>query len=107
MRSRQQNRERDQPPDLDEFKRQQLDLYIPAGDTGYWQGAMRDPEEPGYRELIEATGAGLPVQVDLLYGDNEGGQRAIARFLVSEWPDGDGQRAIVVKYWNVDRDDPR
>src|SRR6202034_4097701 len=32
-------------PDLDEFRRQQLDLYIPAGDTGYWQGAMRDPDE--------------------------------------------------------------
>jgi hypothetical protein len=34
-------------PDRDEFRRQQLDLYLPAGDTGYWQGAMRDPENRG------------------------------------------------------------
>jgi len=52
--------------------------------------------------------------VDLLYGDHEGGQRAIVRFVLSPWPvDGDeeqqpqGRRAFVIRYWNVDRDDPR
>ena len=28
------------------FRRQVLDLYVPAGDTGYWQGAVRDPDDP-------------------------------------------------------------
>ena len=32
-------------PDPDTFHRQQIDLYIPAGDTGRWLGAMRDPQE--------------------------------------------------------------
>ncbi len=97
----------DQPPELDDFRRQQLDLYIPAGDTGFWQGALRDPEEPGYAEVVEALSNDQPIQVDMLYGDHEGGQRTIARFVVSEWPDVQGERAIVVRYWNIDRDDPR
>ncbi len=97
----------DQPPELDEFRRQQLDLYIPAGETGFWQGALRDPEEPGYAEVVEALSSGQPIQVDMLFGDHEGGQRTIARFVMSAWPDVEGERAIVVRYWNIDRDDPR
>lgn len=94
-------------PELDEFRRQQLDLYIPAGDTGYWQGALRDPEEPGYAELREAIAAGGSLWIDLLYGDYEGGQRTIVRVAVSPWQDMEGQRAMVLRYWNVDRDNPR
>ena len=50
--------------------------------------------------------------VDLLYGDHEGGQRSIVRFGISslDYPDnkdvGYG-RAEVLRYWNVDGDDPR
>ena len=29
------------PPDVDEFRRLTRDLYIPTGDTGFWQGALR------------------------------------------------------------------
>jgi hypothetical protein len=47
------------------------------------------------------------VVVDLLFGDHEGGQRTIARFGISDWPDVEGERAEVLRYWNVDRDDPR
>ena len=94
-------------PELKEFRRQQLDLYIPAGDTGYWQGALRDPEEPGYAEVREAIDEQRGLWIDLLYGDYEGGQRTIVRIGVSPWPDTDGERAYVLRYWNVDRDDPR
>jgi hypothetical protein len=94
-------------PSLKEFRRQQLDLYIPAGDTGYWQGALRDPEEPGYAEVRDAIDDQRGLWIDLLYGDYEGGQRTIVRIGVSPWPDTDGQRAYVLRYWNVDRQDPR
>ncbi len=96
-----------QPSELSEFRRQQLDLYIPAGDTGYWQGALRDPHEPGYAEVREAIGADSGLWIDLLYGDYEGGQRTVVRLGVSPWPDTDGERAYALRYWNVDRDDPR
>ncbi|MGO9961272.1 MAG: hypothetical protein ACLP50_35740 [Solirubrobacteraceae bacterium] len=94
-------------PEIDDFRRQNLDLYIPAGDTGYWQGALRDPDEPGYVEVLAAVRAQTPVMVDLLYSDYEGGQRTITRFVIAPWPEVDGERAYVIRYWNLDRDDPR
>ncbi len=97
----------DEMPDLDDFRRQQLDIYIPAGDTGYWQGALRDPDEPGYAEVVQALREDGLVQIDMLYGDHEGGQRTIARFVLGPWPGKEGERAWVVRYWNVDREDPR
>jgi hypothetical protein len=104
----------DDVPDLDEFRQQQLDLYIQAGDSGFWQGAFRDPSVPGYEEVRRSLDNGGAIQVDLLYGDHEGGQRAIARFVISPWPTEDDRpdiqdpmRAIVVRYWNVDGYDPR
>jgi hypothetical protein len=92
-------------PDLADFRRQQLDLYIPAGETGFWQGGLYDPNEPGYRDVMDAlqAGGGM-IWVDLLYGDHEGGQLTIVRFGMSEWPnDGDeeiGERAYVLRYWD-------
>ena len=101
----------DERPDLESFHRQQLDLYIPAGNAGYWLGAMRDSNEDGYDEVRRAATTNQLVQVDLLYGDHEGGQRTITRFVLAPWLDeeGDreGRRAYTLRYWNVDRDDPR
>jgi hypothetical protein len=95
------------PPELEEFRRQQRDLYIPAGSTGFWQGAIRDSDDPDHAPVSQAAAGGDRISVDLLYGDHEGGQRTIVRFGVSSWPDIQGERAEVVRYWNVDRDDPR
>ena len=42
---------------LEEFERQNRDLYIPVGDVGFWQGAFRDTEHARYdeaRKVIEA-----------------------------------------------------
>ncbi|MFZ1993504.1 MAG: hypothetical protein WAU75_05295 [Solirubrobacteraceae bacterium] len=101
-------------PDLNEFRAQQLDLYIPAGDTGFWQGALRDPAMAGYEEVRDSLQHGGAVTIDLLYGDHEGGQRTIARFVVAPWPTDDDRpdidsplRAIVIRYWPVDGHDPR
>jgi hypothetical protein len=96
-----------QMPSLEQFRRQNRDLFIPAGDLGYWQGAIRDRDDPDHQPICEAVEAGRRVVVDLLYGDHEGGQRTIARFGVSPWPDIEGERAEVVRYFNVDREDPR
>ena len=42
----------------------------------------------------------------MLYGDHEGGQRAITRFLLV--PQDDGQWiAASGRHWNIDRPDPR
>src|SRR2546425_4711526 len=30
----------------EEFRHLQRDLYVAAGDTGYWQGGVRNPEDP-------------------------------------------------------------
>jgi hypothetical protein len=60
-----------------------------------------------YPDVREAIRTRQRVIVDLLFGDHEGGQRAIARFGVSDWPEVEGERAEVLRYWNVDRDDPR
>jgi hypothetical protein len=93
-------------PDLGEFRRQQRDLYIPAGYNGFWQGAIRDSNDPMYDTTRTAAASGGRVMVDLLYGDQEGGQRTITRFGLNAPDDGD-RRVEVLRYWNVDRADPR
>ena len=98
---------RNERPDLDDFRMQLRDLFIPAGTTGFWQGAIRDPEDPAYTTLRDRIGRGERVFVDLLYGDHEGGQRTIARFGVPSAKDDDGARADALRYWNIDGSDPR
>jgi len=57
--------------------------------------------------LTEAAATGQRIVIDLLYGDHEGGQRAIARFSLVVADDGEGRFANVLRYWNLDNDDPR
>jgi hypothetical protein len=49
------------------------------------------------------------MSIDILYGDFEGGQRVITRFMLSPYESEDGVnwRASVGRHWNVDRPDPR
>jgi hypothetical protein len=51
--------------------------------------------------------SGGRIIIDLLYGDHEGGQRAIARFSLVAADDGQARYANVLRYWNLDNDDPR
>ena len=94
------------PPSVDEFRRQQRDIYIPPGETGYWQGAIRDRSDPYYDEIRSAMRAGARVSVDLIYGDYEGGQRTITRIGLTT-DDDRGYRAEIGRYWNIDGIDPR
>ena len=90
----------------EQFRDQVRDLYVPAGDVGFWQAAFRDPAEPGYTELCEAIQERRRLTVELLYGDHEGGQRMVSRFALTSG-DGTTWLASVGRHWNLDRPDPR
>jgi hypothetical protein len=85
---------------------QTRDLYVPAGDTGFWQGAVREPDDPFRAGLDEAFQAGAVLTVDLLYGDHEGGQMTISRFILTREDDGHW-RPGVVRHWALEGADPR
>ena len=53
---------------LEEFQRQNRDLYIPVGDVGFWQGAFRDAEQAQYDQARKVIEAREPWTVELLYG---------------------------------------
>ena len=47
---------------------------------GFWQAAIREPDDPDYGWLTRYLKEATPFTVELLYGDAEGGQRTITRF---------------------------
>jgi hypothetical protein len=94
-------------PEPDDFRRQERDLYIPVGERGFWQGAIRDPADELYAPLRDAIDTKERIMVDLMYGDHEGGQRTIARFGVTVEEAGAARSANVIRYWSVDYEDPR
>jgi hypothetical protein len=75
-------------PSLEDFTAQTRDMYVAAGDCGFWQGALRDPSTEHFKEVAAAVEARDPLMVDLLYGDFEGGQRVISRFTLAYSPFG-------------------
>ncbi len=89
-----------------EHRPQTRDLYVPAGDIGFWQGAIREPDDPFREGLHEAFLAGGILTVDLLYGDHEGGQLTISRFVLTREQD-DHWRPGVVRHWPLEGIDPR
>jgi hypothetical protein len=93
--------------DPEEFRHQIRDLYVPGGDVGYWQGALRDPDEVAHKELVDAIEQRQRIAVELLYSDLEGGQRAIARFALNPRDGGDDWLSSIARVWNLDRPDPR
>jgi hypothetical protein len=94
------------PAPLEEFQRLTRDLYVPAGDVGFWQGAFRGPSTPEFAEAKATVEAREPISVELLYGDHEGGQRVVTRFVLTARQN-DGWIAAAGRHWNIDRPDPR
>ncbi len=92
--------------DPEDHRPQSRDLYVPAGDTGFWQGAVRGPDDPFREGLREAFQAGEVLTLDLLYGDHEGGQMTISRFILSREEDGNW-RPGVVRHWSLEGLGPR
>jgi hypothetical protein len=94
------------PDEIPEFRRLTRDIYIPAGEAGFWQGAIRDRDDPHFAPLESAIAGRRPLTVDLLYGDQEGGQRTVSRFLFQ--PVSEGRwLGTVGRHWNLDRPNPR
>lgn len=91
---------------VEDFRRLTRDIYVPAGDVGFWEGAFRDPDEPEYKAARRAVEARDPVTIEVLYGDHEGGQRTITRFVLRP-RETDGWMAVQSLHWNLDRPDPR
>jgi hypothetical protein len=100
----------DPHPDPEDFQRLTRDIYVPVGGTGFWQGALRDPQDERYQAVRAALDAGEGLSVDLLYGDEEGGQRTITRFGLRPPPqDAPDEPWIsgVTRHWRLDSPDPR
>jgi len=93
-------------PSLESFRRLTRDLYVAAGDIGFWQGAFRDSSEPEFARVGARIASRQPIVLDVLYGDHVGGQRMISRFAFRPREDG-AWMATAGRHWNVDRPDPR
>jgi hypothetical protein len=94
-------------PPLETFRPHSRDIFIAPNDVGFWQAAFRDPADPQYDDAVGAVRSGELLTIDVLYGDHEGGQRAISRFMLRR-PSEDGPwLASVIRHWNLDRPDPR
>jgi hypothetical protein len=103
-----------------DFRMQTRDLFIAGGDTGMWQGALRNPDDPLRAALAEAIDAGQQITIELLYSDLTGRQRAITRFglLAVEDPSAEDPSAedpsekrtwlaSMSRHWFLDVDGPR
>ena len=97
--------------DPDTFRMQSRDIYIAAGDVGFWQAAIRDTSDPGYAALSKDIREMQPFTIELLYGDHEGGQRTITRFGLVPRRIGEGGELrwfpATSRHWPLDRPDPR
>ena len=97
-------------PPLDDFHHHMRDIFIAPNDIGFWQAAFRDESDPQYEEAIAGVRSREMLTIDVLYGDHEGGQRAISRFTLQSRGDSDHDPVwlvSVVRHWNIDRPDPR
>ena len=93
------------PTPSDDFHRLTRDIYVAAGDIGFCQGAIRDADDPARPELLTAIAGHERLSLDVLYGDHQGGQRSIARFVLA--PINDGYLFSLARQWNLDQPDPR
>ena len=91
------------------YRRLTRDLLVPAGDIGFWQGAIRQVDDPAFDWLAKLAREGGALTIDILYGDHEGGQRTITRFLMERPAEAADNEWYVTtaRHWNLDRPDPR
>jgi hypothetical protein len=97
---------RSEHADEHDYRSQTRDLYVPAGDVGLWQGALRDPTTDVHSALADAIDQREIISLELLYSDQAGGQRTISRFNVSPASD-EGWITEVGRHWFLDQEGPR
>lgn len=90
----------------DAFRRLAIDLYVPAGGTGYWESAVREADDPFRPEVDKAVADRQPFRIDLLYGDQHGRQRTISRFVMLPFGE-DEWFCQAANHWRVDGPAPR
>jgi hypothetical protein len=92
----------DPPPQPRAFSPQQRDLLISTRRAGFWQAALREPKTRLHEEVMQAIGTRGRVTVDVLYGDHEGSQPSITRFVLL--PEADSWRCDATRYWSLPAD---
>lgn len=90
---------------LEAFRLQSRDLYIPSGDVGMWQGALRNPDDAVRAALAEAIDARETLTLEILYTDQIGQQRTVTRFGLV--PSAERWLVSVTRHWYLDWDGPR
>jgi len=69
---------------------------------------VRDENDPFRAAVTSALAERTPLTIDLLYGDHEGGQRTISRFVLTPREDEDsGWLSGVTRHWYLEGADPR
>lgn len=86
---------------LEDFQSMQRDLYVPAGDAGYWHSAIRDPQDPRLPELRRAIAERSPFTIELLYLDHEGGQPSVTRFGIRPDEADGGWHAVPIRHFRL------
>jgi hypothetical protein len=81
----------EKPPDLGVFNAQQRHLFVPPGDVGYWQGAIRTEDtDRGDRETLQrAIEHRKRLVLFLRYSDQDGGHDTLTRFTLMPDENGD------------------
>lgn len=70
-------------PEVEAFTMLTRDIYIPAGDLGFWQGAIRDRHREEFALVSTAARDRQPIVIDILYSDLHGAQQTITRLSLS------------------------
>jgi hypothetical protein len=89
----------DHSPPAGAFSPQQRDLLISTQRAGFWQAALRDPATPLHGQLTAAISTRGRITVDVRYGDHEGRQPSITRFVLL--PEADSWRCDATRYWSL------
>lgn len=90
----------------EQFHGQTRDLYVPGGDIGMWQAALRNPDDPVRAAVAAAIEDEEQITIELLYSDLTGRQRAITRFGLIPKPNGKRYGAMS-RLWFLDMTGPR
>jgi hypothetical protein len=89
-------------PDHSTFVDQQRSLYVPPGDVGYWQGAIREGvtdrgDAAGLRRAIDERAR---LTLYLRYADLDGGHDTVTRY--SLMPDENGDWLFTIaRHWSL------
>ena len=89
-------------PDYRTFVDQQRSLYVPAGDVGYWQGAIReaDTDRGDATALRHAIDKHERLTLYLRYADQDGGHDTVTRYTLSADENGDWLFGIA-RHWTL------